>query len=93
MNMFFFSSEISENSNSDDYLLYTKYKKHCLADFFTMRCDLCDDVQFSSFQDAKQHYRNAHQMSGYLVCCDQKFMKPKTIDDHLQWHINPEHLK
>ncbi|XP_055318195.1 transcription factor grauzone-like [Sitodiplosis mosellana] len=80
-------------SDSDDSNTAAEHKKYDLSDFFTMRCDLCDDVQFATFQDAKQHYRSAHEINGYLVCCDKKFMKPKTIDDHFRWHINPEYLK
>lgn len=61
-----------------------------LADFFTMRCDICSDTQFSSFQHAKLHYKSVHGVTGYLVCCNKKFVKAKTVDNHLQWHINPE---
>lgn len=90
----FIAVDILDESNSDDSSTDTKHKKYRLADFFTMRCDLCDDVQFSTFQNAKQHYRTVHEIKGYLMCCDKKFMKPRTIDDHLRWHTNPlEHLK
>lgn len=82
-----------DESNSDDSSSDTKHKKYNLTDFFTMRCDLCDDIQFSTFLDAKKHYRQDHNITGYLVCCDKKFMKPKTIDDHFRWHIDPEYLK
>lgn len=63
---------------------------HRLGDFFTMRCDICSDTPFSSFQHAKQHYKSVHGVTGYLVCCNKKFVKAKTVDNHLQWHINPE---
>lgn len=55
-----------------------------------MRCDICTDTQFSSFQHAKLHYKSVHGVTGYLVCCNKKFVKAKTVDNHLQWHINPE---
>lgn len=61
-----------------------------LSEFFTMRCDICSDTKFSSFQHAKQHYKSVHGVTGYLVCCNKKFVKAKTVDNHLQWHINPE---
>lgn len=72
-----------------------KDKKYNLADFFTMRCDLCDGegAQFATFLDAKQHYRAAHEISGYLVCCGKRFQKPKTIDDHFRYHTDPDYLK
>lgn len=57
-----------------------------------MQCDLCD-THFTSFQEAKQHYKAAHQITGYLICCDKKFIKAKTIDNHFMWHINPEQHK
>lgn len=89
----FFFVPFSDESNSKDSNTAAGHGKHRLADFFTMRCDFCDDVTFSTFQDARQHYQNTHEMRGYLVCCDRKFMKPKSVDDHFQWHINPEYLK
>lgn len=65
-----------------------------LGDWFTMRCDIClNDTPFSSFQHAKQHYKKVHNVTGYLVCCNKKFVKAKTVDNHLQWHINPEQNK
>lgn len=77
--------------NSDDSKANTKQSKYTLADFFTMRCDLCSDTPLTSFAIAKQHYAKTHGTRGYLVCCNKKFMKPKTVDDHFQWHINPEY--
>lgn len=81
---------IPDNSDRED-----GKPKYTLADFFTMQCDLCNlnEVKFESFQMAKQHYAKEHGVVGYLICCDKKFVKPKTVDDHFKWHINPEYHK
>lgn len=81
--LFFFSNLDESNGKA-------KQNEYKLADFFTMRCDMCDEGTFSSFQGAKEHYSQSHGIIGYLVCCDKKFVKAKTVDDHFQWHINPE---
>lgn len=69
----------------------TQNANNDLSRWFSMRCDIClNDTPFSSFQHAKQHYKSVHGVTGYLVCCNKKFVKAKTVDNHLQWHINPE---
>lgn len=57
-----------------------------------MQCELCD-TQFTAFKEAKQHYKVIHQTTGYLICCGKKFIKAKSVDNHFQWHVNPERNK
>lgn len=57
-----------------------------------MQCDLCETV-FATFKDAKKHYKRTHNVTGYIKCCNKKFIKVKTVDNHFQWHINPESIK
>lgn len=88
----YFSSCYESNvwNNPDESNGTDNRNQFTLAHFFTMRCDMCDDGRFSSFQGAKEHYTKSHGVVGYLVCCEKKFVKAKTVDDHFQWHINPE---
>lgn len=74
---------------SDDVIIENKRQKHNLSDFFTMRCDIDScNAQFSSLQTARQHYKSAHNLTGYLTCCNKKFFLLKTIDVHFLWHVN-----
>lgn len=35
-----------------------------------MFCDICQD-SLDSLRDAKSHYKNAHEVEGYIVCCER----------------------
>lgn len=58
----------------------TQQSEHTLADFFTMRCDMCHETTFSSFASAKEHYLKSHGIVGYLVVKLDYFVK--TIVTH-----------
>lgn len=57
-----------------------------------MACDQCDEM-FESFSHAKRHYLSAHETKGYIKCCNKKMRTLLAIDDHIQWHKNPESLR
>lgn len=60
---------------------------------FDMSCDQCD-MMFESFLHAKRHYLSEHgDGKGYIKCCSKKMKTLAAIDDHVQWHKNPEILK
>lgn len=60
---------------------------------FDMSCDVCD-VMFESFSHAKRHYLSEHgDAKGYIKCCSKKMRTLAAIDEHVQWHKNPETLK
>lgn len=64
-----------------------------MNEFFDMECDLCA-FKFTSLQHAKLHYFDEHQIiDGYLKCCRKKFKNLRQINDHLQFHQNPEEYK
>lgn len=52
-----------------------------------MFCDLCQK-QLESFSHATFHYRTAHRMKGYLLCCGKKWMKRYRLLEHLNRHYN-----
>lgn len=60
--------------------------------YFDMSCDLCD-IMFESFPHAKRHYLSTHETKGYIKCCNKKMRTLLAINDHIQWHKNPESLK
>lgn len=60
---------------------------------FDMSCDQCD-VMFDSFTHAKRHYLSEHsEPKGYIKCCSKKMKSLVKIDEHIQWHKNPESLR
>lgn len=60
---------------------------------FDMSCDQCD-VMFDSYPHAKRHYLSEHsEPKGYIKCCNKKMKSLAAIDDHIQWHKNPESLR
>lgn len=70
-----------------------KPDSNSIKSFFDMQCEICK-IEMSSLQHAKLHYLEEHQIAdGYIRCCDMKFRELKNIDDHLQYHINPNIFK
>lgn len=61
--------------------------------FFDMRCEICK-TELSTLQHAKHHYLDQHDIpDGYIKCCEMKFRELKNINDHLQYHMNPNIFK
>ncbi|XP_037044364.1 transcription factor grauzone-like isoform X4 [Bradysia coprophila] len=58
--------------------------------FFTMKCDICSDVEFDTLKKGRKHYRQVHKTSGHLICCGNKYSKRCDILDHIQYHVNPD---
>lgn len=62
--------------------------------FAQMSCDICrHEVQFDTFTDCKNHYRDVHDENGYVQCCTRKFHRIGRIIEHCMWHENPEAFK
>lgn len=61
-----------------------------IRDLFTMRCDICSDVEFEDFLGARKHYHEVHNTRGYLICCGKKFWRRKAMLEHVRTHINPK---
>ncbi|KAG4071049.1 hypothetical protein HA402_001486 [Bradysia odoriphaga] len=58
--------------------------------FFTMKCDLCSEVEFDTLEKVRKHYRQVHKTRGHLICCGNKYYKRSGILDHIQYHVNPD---
>lgn len=61
-----------------------------IREFFSMVCEICNDVEFETFVKAKNHYRNVHNTAGYLSCCGKKFLRRGRVLDHIHRHLNPD---
>lgn len=71
-----------------------KQQYEFVAGNFDMTCDRCDRIPFSSFADARRHYRESHNFSnGYIKCCGTKLGSFTQIRDHIKHHWNPESFK
>jgi hypothetical protein len=83
----------SKNVKRKRFLINSSEQQNLLQ-FFKMQCDLCDR-KFKSWNDAKNHYREQHEIKGYLVCycCNEKFNILFRILDHIAYCINPEAFK
>lgn len=54
-----------------------------------IKCELCSQT-FNTFRGCKGHYARAHNVDGYLTCCDTKYFKKKPLVIHIQSHLFPE---
>ncbi|XP_055317612.1 zinc finger protein 665-like isoform X2 [Sitodiplosis mosellana] len=65
-----------------------------IADNFDMNCDQCD-VVFTTFHDARRHYRDLHNVKkGYIKCCSMKLNEFWLVIDHINsQHLNPKVFK
>ncbi|KAJ6626762.1 Transcription factor grauzone [Pseudolycoriella hygida] len=59
-----------------------------LRTYFNMKCDICGDP-FETYRSALKHYRDAHKMEGYLICCGKKFHRRERVLYHIKHHLNP----
>lgn len=65
-----------------------------IREFIKMNCDLCrnDDV-FMTFKELQEHYAEAHQTRGYIMCCEKKIYRKDRILNHITNHVNPDAFK
>lgn len=92
------SEEKSENESESDPINLSSAKisaakrKEIFAQYFDNTCDLCS-TELKSLRHALPHYKREHKIEGYVKCCQLKFKSEKLVNDHLQFHINPEIFK
>lgn len=75
--------ELGDSADGID--LYTQF----MAENFDMTCDLCD-TNFTSYYNARCHYKDAHNMTrGYVKCCNMKLRSQPNVNEHINSHLNP----
>lgn len=57
-----------------------------------MNCAICS-APFDTFPDATKHFRDFHNRSAYVTCCQKRLFNINRIIDHLEYHKNPEAYK
>ncbi|XP_067637464.1 zinc finger protein 62-like isoform X2 [Eurosta solidaginis] len=63
-----------------------------LAENTELNCCICK-VELKDFKELKTHFRQQHQCTGYVFCCDLRFTKRTLYVDHIQLHKNPDFFK
>ncbi|XP_031630900.1 zinc finger protein 572-like [Contarinia nasturtii] len=65
-----------------------------ISKFYRLACDQCSDKpMFNSLSTLCEHYADVHQIKGYVVCCNTKFIKPRAMALHLARHFQPDAFK
>ncbi|XP_055524416.1 transcription factor grauzone-like [Wyeomyia smithii] len=60
-----------------------------IRQFCTLICEKCEYAGENYYQ-LEKHYKTAHNMRGYAICCGRKFCKKRRLYEHCQRHINPD---
>ena len=55
-------------------------------------CELCK-TNFETYAALRQHFSSIHKQKGYVICCNKKLFNRTRLVDHIQFHLNPDHLK
>ncbi|XP_039961835.1 transcription factor grauzone-like [Bactrocera tryoni] len=63
-----------------------------LAENTQLNCCICTE-QLNDFKELKTHFRQKHQCTGYVICCNLRFNKRTLYVDHIQLHKNPDFFK
>lgn len=65
-----------------------------IRDFVNLVCDLCaNQSPFLSFKKLQEHFEEAHQTKGYIICCERKIYRKDRILNHITNHVNPDAFK
>lgn len=63
-----------------------------IREYFDMQCDFCEH-RFLTFLEARAHYREVHNITGYLKCCGVKIFRRGKLIEHINYHINPNEFQ
>ncbi|EDW78208.2 uncharacterized protein Dwil_GK16297 [Drosophila willistoni] len=81
-------------SISEDRLakrLNIKEMDEFIAANVNLDCCLCG-ASLTDFIDLKRHFRSAHQCTGYVKCCNNRYKKRTLYVDHLHYHKDPQYF-
>ena len=58
-----------------------------------MKCELCPNQQLETFEFAIEHYKNVHNIKGFIECCRRKYQSRRKLMDHISKHLDPDVFK
>uniref|UniRef100_A0A0K8UXT7 Transcription factor grauzone n=2 Tax=Bactrocera latifrons TaxID=174628 RepID=A0A0K8UXT7_BACLA len=59
---------------------------------FQFTCCICQ-IPLEDFTHLKSHFSEAHQTSGYVLCCGKKIRQRGLLIDHINFHEDPDYFK
>lgn len=62
-----------------------------IASNVELNCCLCAEP-LHDFMELKRHFRLAHNCTGYVQCCNNRYKKRTLYVDHLHYHKDPEYF-
>ncbi|XP_055689326.1 zinc finger protein 320-like [Lutzomyia longipalpis] len=60
--------------------------------YLGFKCDLCSE-EAKNYYALKFHFRETHEITGYMVCCNTKFTSLGRLAGHVKIHMDPEAFK
>lgn len=63
-----------------------------ISQFYRLECDLCGKITipYTDISSLLAHYKQVHNIKGFVVCCGVKLFKPKVMAMHMARHLQPE---
>lgn len=81
--------KMSENSSTKNGASETDFQ--VASKYMRMNCEVCDHP-FETLALAKSHSQLTHNSTARFTCCDRR-LRIYNINDHLQYHLNPDVFK
>ena len=60
---------------------------------FKLVCDRCAGSNFETFEALVAHFKDTHDLDGFVLCCNERFTKKELAVDHAEWHLNQNLFK
>lgn len=80
-------SELSITAVPKDDIDSMKEGEEEISKYIQLNCELCEE-KFKTFSDLKHHFRIAHNIIGYVVCCNEKLFQPVHLVNHIMKHLD-----
>ncbi|KFB47502.1 AGAP011485-PA-like protein [Anopheles sinensis] len=61
----------------------------CIGMFYELECEVCKEKS-GTMEELFAHYRNVHNIEGYVMCCGRKIAKRVLMAMHMARHLEPE---
>ncbi|KAK6627704.1 hypothetical protein RUM44_010183 [Polyplax serrata] len=63
-----------------------------MLNFYNIKCEKCEDSEFTSFKMLSRHYRTVHNKQGYIKCCKRNIRVNDKyyLRNHMFKHLQPD---